>query len=623
MRFLAPHLLHLAWLALIPLALYLFRKKARRIPVSTLLFFRSLSREHQESAWLRQLKKWLSLALALLVVFLAALALARPVGSGAAESNAGAVLVVVDRSASMAAQDASGRTRLEEARKLLRERINRLPEQTVLSLVAYDARAQVLLSRSRNRRECLRLLDEVRPVPVPDRPEAALEVVRRLASTEAQAQVWHAGDSPWTDTTGLTTYHFTPVALAAVQNTGITGFQIRPAPLARDRYEGFVKVSASKANVGKVTCSLEVTLAGRLAQIRELELAPGASTTLILPLEGIRGQQVELRLKTPGDCLGWDDAVAAPLPQARPLVVAWVAEKADPFTELALTSMIEAGRIEMLKGTPAAWPMKEKPDVYVFENWLPAEWPGDRPVIALNPSRSIGPVQVQPLPGAGLPHDSVRSIAPDHPVLFRVSTSRLSVTQTGVLALGNVLEPLWMAGAEPVLAAGESQGQRVVVSSFSPARSEQLALLPAFPLLLGNALYWCAENSLATQGLNVIHPGDLLENAGLLQWTEWTGSQFVQATDSTSSGLVSIHRLGAWQGAEGQGGASVLASAQETDVPSADVSASATAAKGAADASSLPLVAGTGVANWPKLLLWSILGLLLLESFLFHRKAVF
>jgi hypothetical protein len=36
MHFLTPHLLHLAWLALIPLALYLFRKKARRVPVSCL-----------------------------------------------------------------------------------------------------------------------------------------------------------------------------------------------------------------------------------------------------------------------------------------------------------------------------------------------------------------------------------------------------------------------------------------------------------------------------------------------------------------------------------------------------------------------------------------------------------
>ena len=68
MRFLSPHLLHLAWLALIPLALYLFRKRARRVPVSTLLFFRSLSREHQESAWLRKLKKWLSLLLTLLAL---------------------------------------------------------------------------------------------------------------------------------------------------------------------------------------------------------------------------------------------------------------------------------------------------------------------------------------------------------------------------------------------------------------------------------------------------------------------------------------------------------------------------------------------------------------------------
>ena len=43
MRFLAPSFLHLAWLALIPLVLYLFRRKAKRIPVSTLLFFRSLA----------------------------------------------------------------------------------------------------------------------------------------------------------------------------------------------------------------------------------------------------------------------------------------------------------------------------------------------------------------------------------------------------------------------------------------------------------------------------------------------------------------------------------------------------------------------------------------------------
>ena len=50
----------------------------------------------------------------------------------------------------------------------------------------------------------------------------------------------------------------------------------------------------------------------------------------------------------------WDDGLAAPLPKTKPLTVAWFAVKPDPFTELALSSLIEAGRIDMKKGDPAA-----------------------------------------------------------------------------------------------------------------------------------------------------------------------------------------------------------------------------------------------------------------------------
>jgi von Willebrand factor type A domain/Aerotolerance regulator N-terminal len=613
MHLLSPHLLHLAWLALIPLALYLFRKRARRVPVSTLLFFRSLSREHQESAWLRKLKKWLSLLLTLLVILLSVLALARP-ASDAGKKAPGAVVILVDRSASMAARDGQGKTRLEVAKQLLQQRLKTLPDQAVLSLLAYDTKPHVLLSRSRNRRECLRLLNELQPLPMEGRPDAALTVTRRLAELEERTQIWHASDAALMDTSGLT-YAFLDAAMPSPLNLGITGFQIRQAPMARDRFEAFVKISAAKANSAKVTSTLEVTLAGRLAQLRELELGPGQSTTLILPLEGVRGQRLELRLKTPDDVLGWDDAVAAYLPQTRPIIVAWIAEKADPFTELAMTSMIEAGRIEMLKGSPEAWPVKDKPDVYVFEGWLPEDWPTDRPVIALNPPQSAGPVQLRRLQEPGLPHDSVRSVAPDHPLLFRVSTSRLAVTQTSVLNLSGSLEPLWMAGTEPILAAGDIAGQRLVISAFSPARSEQLALLPAFPLLLGNALYWCAENTDAMSQQRPQHPGDLLHEPGLIQWTEWDGQQFIETSHESTNGLLAIQQIGAWQSTDHRG-TSILASAAETDVPSRNQEALTT--------TSLPVIKATaGISDWPFLLLWIVLSLLLLESWLFHRKAVF
>lgn len=611
MRLLNPSYLHLAWLALIPLALWLFRRQAKRVPVSTLLFFKSLAREHQESAWLRRIKKWLSLLLTLLVLLFAIFALARPSGNVSADSP-GAVVIVMDCSASMSAKDAQGRTRLDEAKQRVQDRVRALPDQVVLSLISFDVRPRVLLSRSRNRRECLRLLDELAPVPVEGKAEAALQVAQRLADLEERSRIWLASDAP---AGGNDDRDFIPAALPEPLNAGITGFQIRHSPLARDRYEAFVKVSAAASNREKTASTLEISIAGRIAQLRELDLAPGESTALILPLEGLRGQRLELRLKTAGDCFGWDDGLAAPLPKTKPLTVAYFAEKPDPFTELALSSLIEAGRIEMKKGDPVAWPPQEQPDVYVFEHWLPKDWPQDRPVIALTPSSGSGPLRARQL--RGIPHDSVRAVQPDHPVLFRASSSRIAVTQTTVLDLPASLEPLWIAGTEPVLAAGEADGQRLVVTAFSPAQSEQLALLPSFPLILGNALYWCAENSETLADQRMLLTGELLHADSLVQWHAWDGDGFTAVADDPANGLLTLARIGIWETSADRSGACALISDAETNLPAppADLGVSSPPAA--------PIITASAFSTWPQRLIWLVIVVLLLESFLFHRKAVY
>ncbi len=612
MSFLTPHYLHLAWLALIPLALYLFRKRARQVPVSTLIFFRSLSREHQESAWLRRIKRWLSLVLTLLVILASILALARPAYQAGADAP-GAVVLAVDCSASMNARDGKGRTRLDEALSRARQQLLSLPDQTILSLVACADRPRVLLSRSRSRRECLRLLSELSALPVEFRPDSALPILKRIAALDQRSQLWFASDRPLPAERELPEMVFMDVSLPAPTNAGITAFQIRRALLSQDRYEVYVKMEAAETNPQRLTSTLEVTLAGRPVQLREIDLEPGGRAALVIPLEGVHGQVLELRLTTAGDCLGWDDAVAAPLPQARPLVVSYIAEKADPFTQVALGAMVQAGRLEILAGEPAAWPPTEKPDVYLFENWLPDTLPNDRPIIALNPPVGRGPLQVRRLPEPGLPHDQVRALSPDHPVLFRTTTSRLAITQTGVLGLDS-LEPLWMAGNEPVLAAGEISGQRLVVTAFSPSRSEQLALLPTFPLLLGNALQWCAEATDAISELKIQRTGSLLSTPGLVEWQAWDGSQFITASDSAQHQLLALHRIGSWSTAEAKG-ASVLCSSQETHLPSRPVQATSAPSTAPAMHSSL--------SDLPRWLLWLTLSLLLLESCLFHRRAVY
>jgi len=608
LNFLAPSYLHLLWIIAIPVALWLFRRKAKRVNVSTLLFFRTLAREYNESAWLRTVKKWLSLLLTLLVILFGVFALARPTKEATGDTP-GSVVCMIDCSASMAATDGST-SRLDEAKRVARSRVRGLPDSVVVSLIAFDDKPTVLLSRSRNRREFTRLLDGIQSAPIEDNAGAALAAAKRLAALEKPAQIWHLGDERIANA-GTDDYRFTDVSLTKVSNVGITGFQLRKAPLTRDRYEGFVRVSASSANVSNVATTLEARIAGRIAHLRELDLKPGESSSLILPLEGVHGQSLELELKSVGDCLGWDNALVAPLPKLKPLIVAWITDKPDPFTELALGSLIEAGRIEMLRGEPKNWPLKDKPDVYVFENWVPDEWPQDRPVIALMPPKSSGPLSVQALT-TQVPYDAVRSIAAEHPVLYRVNTSRLSLTQTAILDPNTSLETLWLGGPEPMLAAGEFNGQRVVVTAFSPSRSEQLALLPAYPLLLGNALYWCAENTEAISELKPHRTGELLSVSGNVQWQAWVGKNFTTASDVTQGSLLKLQRIGTWTTDDERSGACVLASQRETDVK-ARISSSELAS----DAS----VAGG--LSWPQLLLWGVLGLLVLESFLFHRQAVY
>ncbi len=307
LTFLHSQYLHLLWLGLIPVALWLFRRKAKRVQVSTLLFFRTLAREHQESAWLRRLKRILSLVLTLLVILLAVLALARPFRKGGGDTPK-SLVVLLDCSASMAAQDADGKTRLDAAKDQLKDRLRALPENIITSLVVFGAEAEVMQSRSTNRRELLRMIDQAQVVPEEDRPEDALVVARRLAALDAPAEIWHASDHALpqveagadekTDTdeeeNAAPRQRFIDVALSESQNAGITGFQIRPAPLARNRFDVFVEVAASSSNKTPMEVTLEARLDGNPRGLRQIELKPGESSRIILPIEGGKGQRLEM-----------------------------------------------------------------------------------------------------------------------------------------------------------------------------------------------------------------------------------------------------------------------------------------------------------------------------------------
>ncbi len=636
MQFLNPQLLWLLLLGIIPIALYMFRRKSKTVSVSTLVFFKTLAREHQESAWLRRLKKWLSFILTILVLSLVVFVLARLIAKQDDPDQYRTVVILLDRSASMGLTNESGETLLDLGKQILRERLEKVPEEVGTALIAYDARPEVLQPRTLTRRELVSRLDSVQVRPIAEDPEEAFETAKLIAGLEKPAVIWHISDRAIRTAKvvkdanenveesdeieeGNTASDIVIRELALAEespvNVGITAFQIRPVPLEYSRFEIFLQLSLNDAAPGPVTTRLEVSVGGTPNQFREVDLDPGQRAGLTFRLNGVSEQMLHLKLQTEGDRFSIDDELKISLPRQQPVLAAWIRpdDKEDPYTRFALSSIQESGRFELLKGAPSAWPLSEEVDAVIFDGWLPEEWPTNIPVIAINPPGNSGPLLARPLQRP-IPYDSVRAGNEDHPVLFRVSSSRVALTQTAVFQNIGSLEPLWIAGKDPILSAGEIGGQRLIVMGFSPGLSERLPLTASFPLLMGNALLWAVDKGPESGATALLATGSLLDVEGeRLEWELRRGDGWRLTEVPINNGVVELNEVGAWKTETGERGASYLLSARESNLPSS-------AGAGESQYFDVESGAGSSLQIW---ILSAIIGFLLLESLIFHRYAVY
>ncbi|MBP6603156.1 MAG: BatA and WFA domain-containing protein [Verrucomicrobiales bacterium] len=619
MQFLHPSSLWLLLLGFIPLALYLFRRRSQKIRVSTLVFFKTLAREHQESAWLRRFKKWFSFLLTILLLLLAVFVLSRIIIEQDDADQYRTVVILLDRSASMEVGDESGESRLETAKRILKERLKKVPEEVGVSLIAYDVRPEVIQPRTMNRRELLSRLENVAVRPMADRSDVAMESARMIAGLEPPSVIWHVSDHPISATGAIAEagVHELNLALPEAVNCGITALQLRAVPLEHSRYDAFVQVALNADSPRPVNVRLNVSVGGIPSQFREIELQPAETTGVTFRINGATDQILRVWLETERDDFALDDQVTLSLPEAKPILAAWIRpdETEDPYTRLALSSIQETGTFELLKGNPGAWPLSEKVDAVIFDGWLPPEWPTDIPAVVINPPGSSGPVIARKL-DAPIPYDSVRVGNADHPVLFRISSSRVALARTAVLEARGSLEPLWFAGKDPVLAAGEVGGKRLVVMAFSPGLSDRLPLMASFPILMGNALYWCVGQEDGATQSRLFNTGEMVAVEGeSISWDESNGGSKSKIRLPLTREVIEMDRVGVWTTDTGQKGASQLLSAPETNLPSRGDLGS--------DEADYFHVENGFAGNMKLWLLSVILLILLLESWLFHRHAVY
>ncbi len=492
-------------IALIPIivALYFLKLRRQAQTVSSVYLWQDMVRDVAANAPWQRLRP--NLLLLLQVLFLAALilALARPFSWTRAVTGDHLILVV-DRSASMAAGDVAS-SRLAQAAKEAGRLGSDLPADVPVTLIGAGDQVEVLLSASSDRGRLGRALDDLRPGHGGADMATALELAAAIAAGEPEAQVVVLSDGGvrLPDRLGLTAEtRYLPIGRSA-NNQAISALSLD----LRVALSGFVRVS----NYGPEPVQRRLTLhayaepfdpsAGQLVAAQDLDLPASDAVALTLPDLPPDTAVLEARLAGADD-LALDDQAWA----VRPVDAGAQIQIVGPgnrFLEIALTLLpgVEVTAIA-LADYEAAWaepePAGDQPANWltVLDGVLPE--PGAYPpgaLLFLGPLRSTeffsvtgeleGPV---PLPASA-----------SEPLLRYVDLRDVTIQRAARLSL-----PAWgrsvvvaddgEAGDLPLLVAGEADGRRLAVLAFDPRQSD-LPLRVAFPLLLANLVDFLAPSS--------------------------------------------------------------------------------------------------------------------------------
>ena len=322
-----------AWLflLLIPLLIFYFLKLKRpRLEIASLALWRQVISDQRVNSPFQKFKRNLLLLLQIMILVLLALAAMQPFIRGEAASSE-YLPIMIDTSASMAAVDEAGVSRLDLAKDEIREIIrNMLPGQQI-TLISMGSTVRRATEFTDNKPLLLSALDGITASDVPSRFEDGLQVAQALTRSFEidKVRLYSDGNLPTRPTpTGqqvaavdfdlsyqLEFFQLPP----AGRNMGITALNARRRSV--DAWQIFVRVDAGEAT--STSGQVEILLNGQpLGAPEPVSLEAGQSQRLEFSVSAREAAFLEARLKADGhDALKSDNVAYLELPVGRELLV--------------------------------------------------------------------------------------------------------------------------------------------------------------------------------------------------------------------------------------------------------------------------------------------------------------
>ena len=477
MRFLALSGLQAAVLALVTagviVGLYFLKLRHRRMVVaSSLLWSRVLDERQAQSLW-HKLRRIISIAVAVLIGLLIAMALGRPEIHGLTGGGE-RTLLVLDASPTMLARTSDGRTRWQHAVTAALRTVNSSAPSSEFRVA--DTTGRVDAAPTSDRRQIRESIEKMKPMAgMPRFPEPDSETAHVRFITD--------GVIPLTVPKGT----IRESVYEQADNVGITAFEIRSSPSSTLGYEAYVEVH----NYGNSPREARLLIAGAGGQRieRTLNLKAGGEFGESFNLSKFEGGGVRATIQANSDALALDDVAFGYLPVARQTKTLLVT-KGSPYLEtlLKLDSLVDLTTIK-----PEQYQPDPSFDAYVFDAFAPLNPPA-RPSLLIG---EVATVSWLPRPAGTVQKPKFGSWMENHPVMRYVSLHDVVLQRAIRLDASNLTVLAESEDQAPLILASDMTGMpRWILLSFALGNTD-FPIHSGFPIFIDNALAWLSREPLA------------------------------------------------------------------------------------------------------------------------------
>jgi hypothetical protein len=491
MTFLHP--LGLLALAAVPalIVLSLWRWRRREMSVASLLLWRevaALARRAPRSQRRRLLDPLVALRVA--VALAVAAALCAPVWLHRVPLVR-RVVIVADRSASMATRQPDGRTRWEVCREELLSLLGRLGASDRASIVAVPEPTDQRIPPELAPDEAIALLRQMAPSEEPVEPPELVAAVTAAARSQPDARVVLATDEP---PQGLPNGVGVLAVGGPTRNRGIVAFA------ARRRPDGKLEVLVGVANAAVGPASVEIDLLADGREVgRQMVDVPALGRGQAI-FEGDLDKATVLEARLAGsDELAVDDR-AWLARRSRPLRIALVGNT-NYYLRRALAVQPAVEVVDFAE--PPEGSARQDWDLLVCYRDVPKQLAGQ--IVLVAPAKPVGGIALGEPIRVGEP----AVVARGDPLMESVDLAGVQAGPVRPVATPEGFATLARAGQVPLIGRWHAGGATLIYVGIDPAESDWTRSV-SFPVFWANVVAACSGQAAGSGGFATVRPGDVV-----------------------------------------------------------------------------------------------------------------